>query len=85
MSGRVTWETCPRCGTLAALGWHAGTLVHVDCPGECRVTSADFARRAPRRITFQFSAPVAPRKAEAETGPSRPQSNLSPPDASVPS
>ena len=72
MSDRVTWETCPRCGTLAALGWHSGTLVQVDCPRGCSVTAADVARTAPRRRTFQFPAPVAPRKAGVGGGRARP-------------
>ncbi len=85
MSERITWETCPRCGTLAALAWRGGTLVDVDCPGECAITSVDFDRRTPRRTTFQFPAPVAPRRAGAEAGPSKPPSELSPLDGPVPS
>ena len=80
MSERVTWEPCPRCGTLAALGWRGGTLVHVDCPGDCRVACAEFVSHVPRRVTFQFPAPVAPRKIDAETGLSWLRSAPSPPD-----
>ena len=41
-SERVTWETCPSCGTSAALGW-SGRLgveipVEFDCPAGCELT-----------------------------------------------
>ncbi len=44
-SERVTWETCPTCGRCAAVGWRDGSPVEVDCPGGCRVSAAEFARR----------------------------------------
>ena len=55
---RVTWEVCPRCGLSAAVGWRDGALVVVDCPGGCRLTAADFARRKAKE--FRFRPPVAP-------------------------
>ncbi|WP_448625645.1 hypothetical protein [Geodermatophilus sp. URMC 64] len=45
MSERVTWETCPRCGRSAAVGWVDGRAVEVDCPGGCALPSAEFARQ----------------------------------------
>jgi hypothetical protein len=51
VSDRVTWELCPHCGALAAVGWVAATaagggpapdaLVEYDCPAGCRPSSAD--------------------------------------------
>ena len=51
VSDRVTWELCPHCGGLAAVGWAAVTtagggparhaLVEYDCPAGCRPTSAE--------------------------------------------
>jgi hypothetical protein len=60
MSARecVTWETCPRCGLSAAVGWRDGALVTVDCPGGCRLAAADFSRRGAKG--FRFPPPVAP-------------------------
>jgi hypothetical protein len=49
---RVTWETCPRCGLSAAVGWREGALVAVDCPGGCRMTAADCTRRKPKGLRF---------------------------------
>ena len=71
---RVTWEVCPRCGLSAAVGWVDGALVAVDCPGGCRLTAADFARRKPNG--FQFRPPVAPEPtvggaARVAAGPTR--------------
>ena len=44
---RVTWETCPRGGRCAAVGWRDGVPVAVDCPGGCRPPPAEFAQQAP--------------------------------------
>jgi hypothetical protein len=55
---RITWETCPMCDQSAAVGWRDGALVAVDCPGGCRLTATDFARRGARR--FRFRPPVGP-------------------------
>ena len=63
-SERVTWETCPRCGLSAAVGWRGGVLVEVDCPGGCRLTSSDFAGRGPNGLRFPI--PVATRTTGAE-------------------
>jgi hypothetical protein len=64
-SERVTWETCPSCGLSAAVGWRDGTLVEIDCPGGCRLTAADFARRGPERL--KFPPPVPPRTTTARS------------------
>jgi hypothetical protein len=47
MSERVTWEVCPRCGAVAAVGWAAvpgagsgpcaSVPVEFDCPTGCQV------------------------------------------------
>src|SRR4051794_15948808 len=50
---RVTWETCPKCGLSAAVGWRDGALVALDCPGGCRLAAADFARRGAKRLRFR--------------------------------
>src|SRR5687768_18217892 len=55
---RVTWETCPKCGLSAAVGWVNGALVAVDCPSDCRLTAADFARRGANGLRFR--TPVSP-------------------------
>ena len=57
-SERVTWETCPRCGLSAAVGWRDGMLIEVDCPGGCRLTATDFAGRGSERRRFPM--PLAP-------------------------
>ncbi|WP_448611516.1 hypothetical protein [Geodermatophilus sp. URMC 60] len=44
---RLTWETCPRCGRCAAVGWRHGVPVAVDCPGGCRPSADELARFAP--------------------------------------
>jgi hypothetical protein len=51
VSDRVTWELCPRCGAIAAVGWSAATaaggepapdaLAEYDCPTGCRPSSAE--------------------------------------------
>ena len=71
---RVTWETCPRCGLSAVVGWVNGALVAVDCPGGCRLTAADSARRGAKGLRFR--APVAPEPtvggaARVAAGPTR--------------
>jgi len=35
MSEQVTWETCPGCGGLAAIGWQDGTVSEFDCSRGC--------------------------------------------------
>ena len=55
---RVTWETCPRCGLSAAVGWRDGALIAVDCPGGRRLTAADFSRRGAKGLRYR--PPVAP-------------------------
>ena len=44
---RLTWETCPRCGRCAAVGWRDGVPLAVDCPGGCGPAPGEFARQAP--------------------------------------
>ncbi|MGX5653618.1 hypothetical protein ACWKWC_02455 [Geodermatophilus nigrescens] len=41
MSEWVTWECCPRCGGMAALGWLDGEIVEFDCVRGCNVTTDD--------------------------------------------
>ena len=43
MADRVTWETCPECGGLAAIGWARARgsaslveAVEFDCPNGCQ-------------------------------------------------
>ena len=55
---RVSWETCPRCGLSAAVGWRDGALIAVDCPSGCRLTATDLARRGAKGLRFR--PPVAP-------------------------
>jgi hypothetical protein len=38
MSERVTWESCPGCGGLAAVGWLGGDVVEFDCVDGCCLT-----------------------------------------------
>jgi len=38
-SERVTWENCPNCWRVAAVGWVNGRPVEFDCPGGCRLTT----------------------------------------------
>ena len=45
---RLTWETCPRCGRCAAVGWRDGVPVAVDCPRGCRPAPGEFERHTPR-------------------------------------
>ncbi|SFO04070.1 hypothetical protein SAMN05660359_01143 [Geodermatophilus obscurus] len=35
-SEHITWETCPRCGLTAAVGWLDGVPVEFDCTAGCR-------------------------------------------------
>jgi hypothetical protein len=39
MSERVTWETCPGCGGLAAVGWQEGAVTEFDCSRGCDLTT----------------------------------------------
>jgi len=43
VSERVTWEQCPECRRLAAVGWLDGTLVEFDCPNGCSLTQSRIA------------------------------------------
>jgi hypothetical protein len=43
-SERITWETCPRCGLTAAVGWLDGVPVEVDCTAGCAPTEQDLGR-----------------------------------------
>jgi hypothetical protein len=55
---RVTWETCPRCGLSAVVRWRDGALGALDCPGGCRLTAEDFARRKAKGLRLR--RPVVP-------------------------
>jgi hypothetical protein len=37
----ITWETCPRCGLTAAVGWLDGLPVQFDCTAGCVPTERD--------------------------------------------
>jgi hypothetical protein len=52
MADVITWETCPRCGGLAAFGWEEGTVVEFDCPAGCTLTEADWAEVRDRSDFF---------------------------------
>jgi hypothetical protein len=51
VSDRVTWETCPRCGQSAALGWTTIRWITGDpllelpvefaCPSDCDITEEE--------------------------------------------
>ena len=52
MSDHVTWEICPYCGQLAAVGWASDGVsgapaeirpVEFDCRTGCRVSPEEFA------------------------------------------
>ncbi len=43
MSERLTWESCPECRRLAAVGWLDGRPVRFDCPNGCRLTRSRIA------------------------------------------
>src|SRR4051812_49878200 len=44
VSERITWETCPRCGLTAAVGWLDGVPVEFDCTAGCALTGQHLAR-----------------------------------------
>lgn len=44
MSERITWETCPRCGLTAAVGWLDGVPVEFDCTAGCAPTEQDLSQ-----------------------------------------
>ena len=46
---RVTWEDCPACERPAAVGWVGGRPVEFDCPGGCRLSTAQFGLFTARR------------------------------------
>ena len=48
-SERVTWEDCPNCRRVAAVGWVDGRPVEFDCPGRCRLNAAQVDAFAFRR------------------------------------
>jgi hypothetical protein len=53
MSERITWEACPVCGSIAAVGWgstesvdgpaHQGPT-EFDCPKGCRLSQRELTR-----------------------------------------
>jgi hypothetical protein len=38
VSERITWESCPNCGGMAAVGWTDEEPIEFDCVLECRLT-----------------------------------------------
>jgi len=54
MSDVITWETCPRCGRVAAVGWssirgdHDGEImrlpVEFDCPDGCALDADEIVK-----------------------------------------
>lgn len=48
-SERMTWEDCPNCRRVAAVGWVDGRPVEVDCPGGCCLDAAQVEVFAVRR------------------------------------
>lgn len=60
MSERISWETCPRCGSPAALGWAPSAAsarrsdgeelpVEFDCTAGCTLNAAELRTLADRR------------------------------------
>lgn len=43
MSERVTWEPCPHCGDLAALGWAGDEVAEFDCRAGCELSNEQMA------------------------------------------
>jgi hypothetical protein len=43
VSERLTWESCPRCGGRAAVGWTNNKVVEAACYSECELTEQDLA------------------------------------------
>ncbi|MCU1617287.1 MAG: hypothetical protein JWO98_4827 [Frankiales bacterium] len=35
MADRISWDACPRCDDLIALGWKGEELTEYDCVGGC--------------------------------------------------
>lgn len=48
-SERVTWETCPSCGRIAAVGWLDGHAIELDCTGGCYLSEEQVRAFADRR------------------------------------
>jgi hypothetical protein len=47
VSERVTWELCPNCDRLAAVGWLDEEAIEFDCPGGCLVSVEQVRELAP--------------------------------------
>jgi CheY-like chemotaxis protein len=50
-SERISWEDCPNCGGLAAVGWRDGNPIAVDCAGDCQLRVEDVQISAARRVS----------------------------------
>lgn len=59
MTDRTTWQTCPSCGRVAAVGWvsirrpdhqQAEVPIELDCPSGCRPTLAELRHAFPVRL-----------------------------------
>jgi hypothetical protein len=48
-SERVTWEDCPVCQRVAAVGWVNARPVEFDCPGGCSLDPEQVGAFAARR------------------------------------
>lgn len=48
-SERVTWEDCPVCRRVAAVGWVNAAPVEFDCPGGCSLSADQVQVFAARR------------------------------------
>jgi hypothetical protein len=44
VSERITWETCPRCGLTAAVGWLDEMPAEFECTRGCAPTEQDLGR-----------------------------------------
>jgi CheY-like chemotaxis protein len=50
-SERISWADCPNCGGLAAVGWHDGNPVAVDCAGGCQPRVEDVQISTASRVS----------------------------------
>jgi hypothetical protein len=59
-SDGVTWEGCPNCRRIAAVGWVGGFPSAFDCPAGCRPTGEQlrvFAARRARPAALWLTRP----------------------------
>jgi hypothetical protein len=43
MTDQISWDACPRCGDVAAIGWDDDEPAEFDCRRGCELTDAEFA------------------------------------------